>query len=304
MRAGAADLTARGIPPPPSSSAASGILSGHAETFVDGYNAALIAHGHEDLSHRLEQAPSGRTGFWVEGAAMSSALLDTFSVRPHRIDSLVAGAGRQHSYLIHVGVGWAVARLHVLRPDVRRRLDPLLRWLVWDGLGFARGFFAPRRHLLRQVPPLPGGGYRSRVADQGLGRCLWFYGAADPDVVSRLVDAIPLARQADLWSGVGLAATYAGGAPAEVLTSLVEAAGPFRADLAQGAVFGATARLAADEVLPGTRSTSLTLSGLSPSDAAELADEARRGCHQGTAEDYERWRQRIRERITVEAGRS
>jgi hypothetical protein len=178
-------------------------------------------------------------------------------------------------------------------------LDPLLSWLAWDGLGFARGFFAPRRCLVQQTLPWPRGGYPGRVADQGIGRCLWFYGAAQPDAVARLVGAFGPERQPDLWSGVGLAATYAGGAPAEALGTLLDAAGPRRADLAQGAVFGATARVAADDVLPETAALCQTLSGLSPSAAVGVADEARRGCSRGTADDYERWRRRIRELTAV-----
>jgi len=173
----------------------------------------------------------------------------------------------------------------------------LLKWLLWDGFGFASGFFSPRRHLLRQKPPRVRGGYAGRVADQGLGRCVWFYALAEPSRVCGVINAFCAERQADLWSGVGLAATYAGGAPAATLKPLLERAGPFRDHVAQGAVFGATARVAADEVLPETAETSLILSGLTPVDAARLAAEARRGCHEGVANDYERWRQRIREAV-------
>jgi hypothetical protein len=234
---------------------------------------------------------------------MGAAVLDTLSARPHRVRELVTSeAFRPHRYLVHVGVGWAWARLHVRRPEISRALDPLLGWLAWDGLGFARGFFAPRRCLEQRRPPWPAGGYRGRVADQGLGRCLWFYGAAQPDALARLVAAFPPERQPDLWSGVGLAAAYAGGAPADALGILLDAAGPARADLAQGAVFGATARVAGGEALPETAALCTALAGLSPADAVTVADEARRGCDGGTAEDYERWRRRIRE-LSAVAGR-
>jgi hypothetical protein len=129
---------------------------------------------------------------------------------------------------------------------------------------------------------------------------MWFYATAEPDRVWSLIDPFPRDRLADLWSGVGLAATYAGGAPTTSLKLLLERAGPFRADMAQGAVFGATARVAAGEVLPETAEISLLLSGLAPDDAARLAGEARRGCHEGTADDYERWRERIRGAVRTE----
>jgi enediyne biosynthesis protein E3 len=303
MKPGAVDLVAQGFPPPPASaSTAFDTLQTHARSFADGYNAAVSSDGPPDFLRRLGQAPLGRTGFWVEGAAMSSTVLDALSARPRRLRLLLSSAGTAHSYLIHVGVGWAAARLHALRPSTKRTLDPLLKWLVWDGLGFARGFFAPQRHLLQRTPPWARDGYVARVADQGLGRCVWFYAWAQPDQACELVEAFPAARQADLWSGVGLAATYAGGAPAATLGPLLERAAPFRAHLAQGAVFGATARCSADELLPDTTEISQVLCGLSPSDAARLADEARRDSHQGTADDYERWRRSIREAVTTAVG--
>jgi hypothetical protein len=300
----AADLTTHGFPlPSPAARPAFEELQRHARAFVDGYNGVLAASGPDDLARRLAEAPPGRAGFWTEGAAMGAAVLDTLSVPPRRMTALRTGAFRPHRYLVHVGVGWAWARLHIRRPDTRRVLDPLLSWLAWDGLGFARGFFAPERYLLRQRPPWPGGAYAGRVADQGLGRCLWFYGAAQPVEVVRLVAAFAPERRPDLWSGVGLAATYAGGVPPHTLGPLIDAAGASRPELAQGAVFGATARVAAGESGPETAEFCRTLSGLSPSDAVVAADEARHGCSGGTADDYERWRRRIRE-LTALAGRA
>lgn len=297
----AADLAARGFPAPsPSARPGFVLLERHARSFIDGYNVALLAAG-RDLEDHLAEAPQGRTGFWMEGAAMAAAVLDTMSLRPRRLDFLMTAPFWPHRYLIHVGVGWAWAALRVRRPATHRVLDPLLGWLAWDGVGFARGFFAPRRHLLQQSPPLRSRGYAARVADQGLGRCLWFYGGAQPGEVARLVRTFSPDRRSDVWSGVGLAATYAGGASADSLAPLIEGAGSWQADLAQGAVFGATARVAAGEVMPDTDAISRRLCGLSPTEAAAVADEARRGCSRGAADDYERWRKRIRDLVPLTA---
>jgi hypothetical protein len=54
--------------------------------------------------------------------------------------------------------------------------------------------------------------------------------------------AFPQSRQADLWSGVGLACAYAGGVDRRRLEFLREAAGPYLAQAAQGAAFAAKAR--------------------------------------------------------------
>src|SRR4051812_14888681 len=77
MKPGAVDLLARGFPPPSASSrVAFEVLQAHARGFADGYNAVVSSDGPSDLLRRVGDAPPGRTGFWMEGAAMSSTLLD------------------------------------------------------------------------------------------------------------------------------------------------------------------------------------------------------------------------------------
>lgn len=59
-------------------------------------------------------------------------------------------------------------------------------------------------------------------------------------------------RRADLWSGVGLAAAYAGGADRNAVADLVDAAGAHRAALAQGVAFAAEARTRAENLVDHT----------------------------------------------------
>ena len=69
----------------------------------------------------------------------------------------------------------------------------------------------------------------------------------------RLLAAIarfPESRQADLFCGAGLGATYAGGAAVEQLKMLLDGAGPYRPHLARGAVFAAGTRVITDLVTP------------------------------------------------------
>jgi len=49
-------------------------------------------------------------------------------------------------------------------------------------------------------------------SDQGIGRAMWFVGGTDVELVATMIDKFPDHRRADLYSGAGLAATYAGGA--------------------------------------------------------------------------------------------
>ena len=79
-------------------------------------------------------------------------------------------------------------------------------------------------------------------ASQGIGRALWFINGAQPREVAAAVARFEPGRQADLWSGVGLAATFAGGTSRHGLRILRQTAGEHRAEAALGMVFAVKAR--------------------------------------------------------------
>jgi len=59
------------------------------------------------LSERLEQVELEYRGFAYEGAAMALALRDAIVPASSRLTGFMAGAGKQHIYMLHVGAGWA-----------------------------------------------------------------------------------------------------------------------------------------------------------------------------------------------------
>ena len=122
--------------------------------------------------------------------------------------------------MMHVGLGWALARLRRSVTPYLARLDPLLGWLVVDGYGFHEGYFDWPRYIERRAIPSRLNGYERRVFDQGLGRSLWFVKGADVAAVASAIDTFPSARRDDLWSGVGLACAYAGGCGRAAIESL------------------------------------------------------------------------------------
>ena len=125
-----------------------------------------------------------------------------------------------------------------------------------------------------------------------------------PAVVSA-VRAFATQRQADLWSGVGLAATFAGGCDDSGLRLLVREAGELAPHLAQGAVFAAKARDFSGYVGPHTAAALHALAGLSVRDAAVLADDVTAGRADESAEpDYQVWREQIRTRLAVSTASS
>ena len=233
---------------------------------------------------------------------MALALSDTL-LGQHRFTTMLAGGGARHRYMMHVGFGWAVARLPWKRLNlaaVLRQHDPLLGSLIIDGYGFHEGYFHWRSTIGRAEVPRHLDARFARVFDQGLGRSLWFFTGADPARTAHWVGRFPQCRHSDLWSGVGLAATYAGTAAEGELACLRAAAGAHAAHLGQGAAFAATARNVAGNVVPYTDMAVRVLCDQSQSEVAVLTHAALASSGVQSAEDqYEAWRTEIRRRLCL-----
>src|SRR5262249_34688127 len=147
------------------------------------------------LAEILNQIEAEHRGFAFEGAAMAISLQDKLSLRAKAFQSFVDGVGRQHIYMVHVGAGWAFARLPWLRTRIEtviRNLHPVLRWLVIDGFGFHEGYFHWKNQpgSERCVP----GFFEPRLSEhgrhvffQGLGRSLWFIKGANVKAISSAI---------------------------------------------------------------------------------------------------------------------
>jgi enediyne biosynthesis protein E3 len=266
-------------------------------TFLHGYHAALDDDNPENLSSRLNGVEADFRGFAFEGAAMGLFLLDHLTPwRRDRLPSFLAGPGSPHIYMVYVGAGWALAQLRRGVPRALARFDPLLGWLAVDGYGFHQGYFHPRRSVGRRAVPRRLSGYALRVFDQGVGRSLWFVEGADVARIAATVAEFPVARQPDLWSGVGLACAYAGGADREAIEALLTSARAYRAALAQGAAFAAKARQRAGIPANHTDLACRIIWGLPALEAARATDIALVDLPaEGALPAYEVWRQRIQE---------
>ena len=271
-------------------------------SFLAGYHAALEADESE-LGPRLDGVEAEWRGFAFEGAAMGLALIDFMTPwKSDRLQSFMRGAGEPHVYMIHVGAGWAMARLPVSVERFLKRLDPLLRWLAVDGYGFHEGYFGGPDYFSTQRRPPRLKGYAARAFDQGLGRSLWFVEGTDVEAIAATVASFPEARQADLWSGVGLACAYAGGQDRHGIETLCRKAGRFRPHVAQGAAFAAKARLRAGNLVAHTELACQAICGVSAEAAAKVTDIALRPvAAEPPLGDYETWRQRIQASFASEA---
>lgn len=270
--------------------------------FLHGYHAALNDEGCEALASDLDTIEREFRGFAYEGAAMGLALLDQLSLRNHnRLLSFLNGVGSKHTYMIHVGVGWAIARVPWLRGNLDRaiaHLDPLLRWLAADGKGFSDFYFGSSWFLTRPERLNRLKGYARQAYAQGVGRSLWFVMGANVDRITRAISTLPQQLHGDLWSGAGLACAMAGGSDCSVVERLRTASGNYRADMAQGAAFAAKTRQRAGSLTEHTEMACQVICGLSANAAAELTDQMLLDLPEdAAAPSYEIWRRRIQSQL-------
>jgi enediyne biosynthesis protein E3 len=264
------------------------------ETFIFGYNSALSETSEVALAATLHTVPTEQVGFAFEGAAMALELLDAFTpARGRRFESFLAGAGAPHRFMLHVGAGWALARVPWRLQRRLLSMDPLLRWLALDGYGFHSGYFHAAVAVGRRSVPRRLTGYERRAFDQGLGRSLWFSCGTGARRIAETILGFDRERRADLWAGVGLAATYAGGVARADLLALRRFARGYESDLAQGAAFAAKARIAAGNLASHTEIACEVFCATAAARAAEATDIGLHRVVSRTREPaYEEWRKR------------
>jgi enediyne biosynthesis protein E3 len=282
--------------------AAQEILETIGKTFLKGYAFAAEARTVADAERNLETIPTRFRGFAYEGAAMGFAMRDgmPFGGSGH-LAAFLGGRAGVHDYMAYIGLGWAMARLPRFRWPKSSAIDPFMRWLVLDGYGFHQAYFRTRQYVEEQYQDprfsWPAEGpqwYAQRAIDQGIGRALWFVGGTDPGVVADLVAKFDERRKADLFSGIGLAATYAGGGDTAELHALLDIAADYRPQLAQGSGFGAEARVRAGLLMPHTEQATKLLCGLPAQQAAQITHDTRppSAAAEAGVPAYEVWRQR------------
>ena len=187
-----------------------------------------------------------------------------------------------------------IARLRRNPERFMRRQDPVLGWLIIDGYGFHEGFFARKRYVEKQEVPKHLSTYGRRVFDHGLGRAIWFVKSANVEHVATTIASFPLERQADLWSGIGLACGYTGGVNHATIGALQIAAGSYKHHLALGAAIAANARHEVGNPSPHAERACEILWGLSSEEVSQMTDAARRNLPaDGKEPAYEIWRQRL-----------
>lgn len=280
---------------------------------IVGFEAGIEARDLQEIEWRLHLLDEELRGFGYEGATMALSVLDRMlPSRRSRTRELLLGPAQPFMFLTYIGIGFAMARLPRARwkgilPDLGDLpYYPDISWLAVDGYGFDLAYFHPERWVHQQRVPAPypwlgRSDYFPRAVDQGIGRALWFLYGADVTAVTAAVRGFAAARQPDLWSGVGLAAAFAGAATPADLARLAEWAGDHRTHLAQGAAFAAKARTFAGLDPQHTDEALRALTGLGTADAVALTDEAIAAADPDeSAVVYEEWRRQIRRRFALD----
>ncbi|MEW2548182.1 DUF1702 family protein [Streptomyces sp. NPDC047002] len=259
--------------------------------FLVGFEFAVEHREQTEIVTRLGALEREYQGFAYEGAAMALALRDALSPVPGaRLTEIFLkgpgyddGPGSRHVFMAYLGVGFAIARLprplwHRALPDARRLADhPALSWLVVDGYGFHQAFFhhakwVDSHYVPRGYPWWPGDpAYTQRVVDQGIGRGMWFVCGGDVERLLARIAGFDPARHSDLLCGAGLAATYAGAVDADQLEALRRGAGPYAAEIAQGAVFALRARQVAGLITDHNEIAAQIFCGMTAEESAQIA---------------------------------
>ncbi|MBZ5491706.1 MAG: DUF1702 family protein [Acidobacteriia bacterium] len=262
--------------------------------FLVGYHEALQENRLQRLTEKLERVELEYLGFAYEGAAMALALRDALVPGSNLFAEFIKGAGKRHIYMLHVGAGWACARLPWLRWRIEKvicKFDPVLRWLVLDGYGFHQGYFHYKEPVINAVKRLSADA--RHVFYQGFGRSLWFVHGCDFHQIAITISGFPDIYQSDAWSGIGLACAYAGGARAAEMKDAVSLAGCFTSALAQGAAFAAKARQLAGNKAAHTEEACAVLAGIKTEQAATLCDRALAHVNKNSSSPYQQWRELV-----------
>ena len=271
--------------------------------FLQGYHEALQETDQSALAENLNQVDHDHRGFAYEGAAMALALIDGISLGRSALSRFAAGKGKQHIFMLHVGAGWAYARLPWMRwrmESAIRKMHPVLRWLVIDGYGFHEGYFHSKTQLRADNSTARASHLSSaarHVFHQGLGRSLWFVNGANVQEISSTVARFPSIYHNDAWSGVGLACAYAGGIAQDAILELRHQAGLHAPALAQGAAFAAKARQLAGNPTKHTEVACAVLCQMQAEEAAALCDETFTQLNLLHPCPYQEWRELLQKSL-------
>jgi hypothetical protein len=247
-----------------------------AMTVISYYNVAVEEGCGDNLVAHLGFVSDELCGFAHEGAGMGLYAID--AVAPFsrgNFDRYIAGQGRSHLYVSFVGAGLAIAAIRLSYERAIRKYRHFSRVLIMDGYGFFHAYF-------RTNPTVRGLRLPSKVAanetwrqhyDAGVGRALWFVEGGDPERLANTIAAFPPGRRPQLWAGVGLACTYAGGVSRQSIRRLLELGAGYEVMVGLGSLLACHARHRAGNPAAHNDLAAQTLTGLSAEQLHRIAED-------------------------------
>ncbi|MCK4342453.1 MAG: DUF1702 family protein [Phycisphaerae bacterium] len=214
-------------------------------SFAGGFNAMIAAPSASAWERYCDTRQALDGPFAQEGAAMGYTVRRLFQFDAAKFEARLPRRYPGFRYLHHVGLGfWSGMRNHSPQhlAQVTANLDPLYRYLCYDGYGFKHGFFDYPHDptSLRKLDALDG--YARNAAYQGVGRALFFYFMQDPDLLSEHVAKLG-PHAIDAAGGAGLASVFIFPDQMEVpLELMTRLPAEWHKDIHQGMCFGLKAR--------------------------------------------------------------
>lgn len=219
-----------------------------AKSVVQGYNIALQEGYSLALINQISMIENELQGFFCEGVGMGLFVKDRFSIRnTSHFDKFLQKEGRLHSYMAYIGAGLAIGVFKLPYENFLATLNPFYSNLVFDGIGFQHAYFKTAKYVNEQRYPekaINDAVMRERYF-AGVGRALWFISGGNDTEAVRLVTLYPEKVRAHIWSGLGLACTYAGGVDATTLSALKLASGKYRKEFITGCLIAVHTRVRA-----------------------------------------------------------
>ncbi len=275
-------------------------VNGILQSFTGGFNAMITRPTRSGWEGYCDSLPVLYCPFAHEGAAMGHTLRNLFLCTPRAFEKQIVKRRPGMRYLYYVGFGfWSGMRNHDAGHVARLigDLDPMYRYLCYDGYGFKHAFFDYPKNPdgLRPLEGLEG--YARSAAFHGVGRAFWFLYLDRIDMLTEQIEKLG-ENAVDAAAGLGLASVFVNPDRLKAAQTLGGRLPPqWRDGFHLGMCFGAKARSindpdAFEEYMSradgGTRDA--VWASIRECDRVELQVRAERG-----EDGYRRWRGQVTE---------
>ena len=214
------------------------------ETFLLGENLAKKHKEKDSLFASLDSVPQPFVSVAYEGASFYIAST-CFVNENESFDEWVffsKQACSEHIPQIHIGLGWAIAKEKKNINDFIKKTDKAFTPKIFDGFGYCSGLFY-RREVVRlgRIPAIIKPDF-TPFFNQGLGRFFWHISDGDANKLPRFLSLVEKKRLGDVWRGIGIAFTYAGGVKKSEILDVLTISKEYKKDFKSGVVLALQTR--------------------------------------------------------------